>query len=120
MTPPLFRLRLGCRFHLEILGCRRNKGGEKVMLERRRFWWGSLLRPKDARGRESRTLAFIGSSWVLVSLKFSADAFLPIFGVGPFQPLVTVTEYATVTAALLAVWLGRERIDAKRGGTPDA
>ena len=88
------------------------------MVGRRRLWWGSLLRPSDARGRESRTLAFVGCSWLLVSLKFSADAFLPIFGIGPFQPLVTITEYASVTAALLAIWLGREWVDAKRGGGP--
>lgn len=83
------------------------------MIERRRWWWGSLLRPRDARGRESRTLAFIGIGWVLVTAKFSLDAFGPLLGYLPTHPM-SATEYAAVVAALLAVWLGRQWIDAKR------
>lgn len=84
------------------------------MIERRRFWWGSLLRPRDARGRESRTLAFVGVSWMAVTAKFALDSFGPPFGLGPYGPPVMPAEYAAATAALLAMWLGREWVDAKR------
>lgn len=83
------------------------------MIERRRWWWGSLLRPRDAQGRESRTLAFIGIGWTLVTAKFALDSFGPLLGYLPTHPM-GATEYAAVVAALLAVWLGREWIDAKR------
>lgn len=83
------------------------------MIERRRWGWGSLLRPRDARGRESRTLAFIGIGWTLVTAKFALDSFGPLLGYLPTSPM-SATEYAAVVAALLAVWLGREWIDAKR------
>ena len=89
------------------------------MIERRRLWWGSLLRPLDARGRESRTLAFVGLSWLAVSAKFTLDNFGPLLGFGPFQNAMSATEYAAVTGALLAIWLGREWIETRKG-PPDA
>ena len=84
------------------------------MIERRRFWWGALLRPRDTRERESRTLAFVGLSWLAVTAKFALDSFGPPFGLGPYGPPVGPVDYAAATAALLAVWLGREWVDAKR------
>ncbi|MEI2742736.1 MAG: hypothetical protein V9G63_16355 [Candidatus Competibacter sp.] len=76
--------------------------------------WGSLLRPRDARGRESRTLALVGVSWLLVTAKFILDSFGPPVGFGPYGAAVSPVDYAAATAALLAVWLGREWVDARR------
>ena len=76
---------------------------------------GNFLRPKDARGRESRTLFFVAASWMLVTLKFAVDAFGHLFGIAPVFPM-TATEYAAVCAGLIGVWLGREWVDAKRSG----
>ncbi len=77
--------------------------------------WGSWIRPHDARGRESRTLAIVGLSWLGVSARFTLDSLAPLFGLLPCSGSMTATEYAAVTAVLLGAWLGREWVDAKRG-----
>ena len=74
---------------------------------------GNFLRPKDARGRESRTLFFVAASWMLVSAKFAVDAFGHLVGIAPLHPM-TATEYTAVCAGLIGLWLGREWVDAKR------
>jgi hypothetical protein len=77
--------------------------------------WGSLLKPRDARGRESRTLAFVGISWIAVTAKFALDSFGPAFGLAVSPALITATEYGAVTSLLVGVWVGREWVDIKRG-----
>lgn len=89
------------------------------MIERRKVWWGSLLHPRDARGRESRTLFFVGVSVGLIWLCVVAVIWKFVAG----DPAMTATEFSGVIAglfaafaAVVAVWLGREWVDAKRSG----
>lgn len=87
------------------------------MIERRRIWWGSLLRPRDARGRESRTLFFVGGTIGLIWLGIAAAIWKFVepgstMTVERFAGAVVVLIGAFATA--VGVWLGREWIDAKR------
>lgn len=87
------------------------------MIERRNLSWGSLLRPRDARGRESRTLFFVGCTvgmiWLCVAAviwKFArAGSDMPA---EQFAAAIVLLVGAFATA--LGIWLGREWIDAKR------
>lgn len=90
------------------------------MIERRRLWWRSLLRPSDARGRESRTLFFVAVSVWLVWMCVAAVIWKFLepgsaITVGEFAAAITVLTAAFATC--IGVWLGREWIDAKRGNT---
>lgn len=74
--------------------------------------WGSWLKPRDARGRESRTLAFVGITWALMTARFVAGGFA--VAVGDFRWEIAATamvDYGAAVAAVLAVWLGREWIN---------
>lgn len=82
--------------------------------------WGNFLRPRDTRGRESRTLAFVGVTWLIMSARF-------VFGglaadLSGFHFAIDATpmiDYGTAVAAILAVWIGREWVDAKRADGVD-
>lgn len=79
--------------------------------------WGSWLKPKDAQGRESRTLAFVGLSWLIMSLRFALGGLGA--AVGDFRWEIGATpmvDYGAAVAAVLAVWVGREWVrDGRRG-----
>lgn len=75
---------------------------------------------RDSRGRESRTLFFVGGTifglWAALALLSGAF----VWG----WPAISANEYATAVAtictaliAVLGAWLGREWIDKKRGGS---
>lgn len=69
---------------------------------------------KDSSGRESKTLGFVFISWAVVTGKMVLAGFdLSALGLGKAAP-ITLTEYATAVAAILAIWLGREWVDTKR------
>lgn len=71
--------------------------------------WGSWLKPKDARGRESRTLAFVGMTWLLMTIRFALGGLGASLGGFKFEIGATLmVDYGAATAAVLAVWLGRE------------
>lgn len=79
--------------------------------------WGSWLKPKDARGRESRTLAFVGMTWLLMTLRFALGGLGADFGGFRIEVGATaMIDYGAAVAAVLAVWLGREFIDRKSPG----
>lgn len=87
------------------------------MIERRRFWWGAIFRPKDSKGRESRTLFFVGCTVGLIWLAIAAEIWQFVepgstMSAGDFaQALVALVG---AFAVAVGVWLGREWIDAKR------
>ena len=62
----------------------------------------SWFKIKDSEGRESKTLSFVTIAFVAVN----ARAFTVWFG--DALPPITLTEYGTSIAAILAIWLGRE------------
>lgn len=77
--------------------------------------WGAWLRPRDARGRESRTLAIVGLSWLAMTARFALGGLSADFGDVRWEVGVTaMTDYGVATTAILAAWLGREWIDLKR------
>lgn len=79
--------------------------------------WGNFLRPRDARGRESRTLFFVAVSWLTMTLRFVAGGLA--FEYGPIHWNIApalVTDYGVAVAAVIAVWVGREWVRSK----PDA
>jgi hypothetical protein len=60
----------------------------------------------DSRGRESKTLTMVTVSWFTLLVKFAgAGLTLPV--VGEF-PVMSANEFGLATAAILAIWLGRE------------
>lgn len=74
--------------------------------------WGSWLRVKDTRGRESRTLAFVLVAFSLMSLRFALGGLGCDLGGFRFEVGVTsMIDYGAAVAAVLAVWLGREWIN---------
>lgn len=84
--------------------------------------WGSVLRPKDARGRESRTLAFVGLSWLLLTLRFALGGLALDFGAWRFEvAAAALVDYGAAVAAVLAIWLGREwfSVGKSPGGSAD-
>jgi hypothetical protein len=60
----------------------------------------------DSRGRESKTLTMVTVSWLALLIKFSL-AGLDVPFVGAF-PVMSANEFGLATAAVLAIWLGRE------------
>lgn len=77
--------------------------------------WGHFLRPRDSRGRESRTLAFVGITWLLMSARFALSGLSGDFGAFRFEVGFTpMVDYGAAVAAILAVWIGREWVDSKR------
>lgn len=78
--------------------------------------WGSWLRPRDARGRESRTLAFVGITWLIMTARFVLGGLGASLGDFKFEIGATaMIDYGAAVAAVLAVWLGREWINGKKG-----
>lgn len=80
--------------------------------------WGGWLKPRDARGRESRTLALVGLTWLLMTVRFALGGLS--FSVAGFTLQIAQTamiDYGAAVAAVLAIWLGREWISAKREKT---
>lgn len=78
--------------------------------------WGSWLKPKDAKGRESRTLAFVGITWLIMTVRFVLGGLGADFGGFKIEIMQThMIDYGAAVAAVLAVWLGREWINGKRG-----
>ncbi len=75
------------------------------------------LRPRDARGRESRTLSFVVVAFSLMTLRFVLGGLDFDFGAFHYEVASTpMVDYGAAVAAVLAVWLGREWIN-KRGGS---
>lgn len=62
-----------------------------------------MIRIKDSSDRESITLGFVVIAFLAITGKYIGA----VFGYGTD---VSVTEYGTGFAAILAVWLGREWI----------
>lgn len=63
---------------------------------------------KDSKGRESRTLAFVTATWLIMTLRFVAGGIE--FTLGPVHWTVVpsmVLDYGGAVAAILAVWVGR-------------
>lgn len=80
--------------------------------------WGGWLRPRDAKGRESRTLFFVSVGFAVVTIRFALGGLGASLGdfrieIAPTTPML---DYGAAVATILAVWLGREWIN-KRGGS---
>lgn len=65
----------------------------------------------DARGKQSRTLAFVTISWLIVTIKFAVAG----ISLGPLgvAPQMGAGEYGAAVAAILLIWLGREWTEKK-------
>ena len=82
-------------------------------------FWGGLLRPRDSAGRESRTLAIVGLSWLLMSMRFALGGLEASLGDFRFEIGVTpMVDYGAAVAAVLAVWVGREWVRNERHAKP--
>ena len=80
--------------------------------------WGSWLKPRDASGRESRTLAFVGISWLALLVRFAAGGLSVAWGPVRFEVAPTMmVDFGAAVAAVLAIWLGREWIRSTKGKT---
>ncbi len=80
--------------------------------------WGSWFRPRDSKGRESRTLAFVGIAFTLVSARFVLGGFSADFGVFKFEVGTTpMIDYGAAMAAILSVWLSREWISQNKSNS---
>ena len=60
----------------------------------------------DARGRESKTLAFVFVSWIVLVFKF-VFAGLTFGNLGTVPPM-SGGEFGGAVLAILMIWLGRE------------
>lgn len=71
--------------------------------------WGAFFHPRDARGRESRTLWFVTVTWLMMTIRFVAGGVQMDFGVLSWHVAPSlVLDYGGAVAAVLAVWIGRE------------
>lgn len=71
--------------------------------------WGSFFRPRDAKGRESRTLFFVTVTWLIMTARFIAGGLE--FTLGPIHWQIAsslVLDYGGAVAAVIASWVGRE------------
>ena len=76
--------------------------------------WGSFFHPRDAKGRESRTLWFVTVTWLIMTARFIAGGIQ--VELGPLSWTVEpslVLDYGGAVAAVLAVWIGREWVTRK-------
>jgi len=67
--------------------------------------WGSIFRPVDSSGRESRTLFFVSMTWSLLCIRFITDVVL--YAMGHITNPTTLTEFGGTVTAILGIWLGR-------------
>lgn len=78
--------------------------------------WGRWLRPRDASGRESRTLALVGITVLLMWARFLAGGLGFSYGPIRFEIAPTpMTDFGVAVAAIVTVWVGREWVRAKNG-----
>jgi hypothetical protein len=71
--------------------------------------WGAFFHPRDAKGRESRTLWFVTVSWLVMTARFIAGGVE--LAIGPVHWQIApslVLDYGGAVAAIIAVWVGRE------------
>jgi hypothetical protein len=75
-----------------------------------KFIWGhSFFKPLDSKGRESRTLFFVGLTWFLMAGRFLLGGLEVSYYFVKFSVQSTsLTDFGVAVAALLAVWVGRE------------
>lgn len=79
--------------------------------------WGGWLCPRDAKGRESRTLFFVSVGFAVVTIRFALGGLGASMGDFRIEIVPTpMLDYGAAVAAILMVWLGREWIN-KRGGS---
>lgn len=79
--------------------------------------WGGWLKPRDARGRESRTLFFVSAAFTFMSIRFVLGGLGASLGYFRIEIAPTpMLDYSAAVAAILTIWLGREWIN-KRGGS---
>lgn len=80
--------------------------------------WASWLKPRDASGRESRTLALVGIALMVLVIRFSLGGLGMTFGPISFnvEPMPAL-EFGGAAAAILSIWLGREWVKKEK---PDA
>ena len=82
--------------------------------------WGGWLKPRDARGRESRTLALVGLTWLLMTLRFALGGLsFSVAGLTLQIAQTAMIDYGAAVAAVLAIWVGREWVDTKRQDVKD-
>ncbi len=80
--------------------------------------WGRWLCPKDAKGRESRTLFFVSAAFTFMSVRFALGGLGASLGYFKFEIGPTpMLDYGAAVAAVLAVWLGREFVQNQPGGS---
>ena len=60
---------------------------------------------RDSQGRESRTLFFVGMTWLMLTARF-ALGMLP----DAWVPTILLADYAASVSLVLGIWLGREWI----------
>ena len=63
----------------------------------------------DSKGRESRTLAFVAFTWLIMTARFIAGGIE--FSIGPVHWMIQpsmVLDYGGAVAAILAVWVARD------------
>lgn len=78
--------------------------------------WGSFFHPRDAKGRESRTLWFVTVTWLIMTARFLAGGI--DFTIGPVHWGIApslVLDYGGAVAAIIAVWVGREWVSRRSG-----
>lgn len=81
--------------------------------------WGSWIRPRDASGRESRTLAFVGMTWLLLVARFAFGGLTVAWGPVRFEIAQTpMVDFGAAVASVLTIWVGREWVR-KKGEKPD-
>ena len=73
--------------------------------------WGSFFRPRDSKGRESRTLTFVSIAFFLLSIRFFFSGMQLDFGWWHWEfSTAGLVDYGAAIAAVLSIWLGREWI----------
>lgn len=76
--------------------------------------WGSWLKPRDASGRESRTLAMVGITVLLMWGRFVLGGLAVSFGPIRYEIAPTsMTDFGVAVAAAVTVWVGREWVRSK-------